>query len=160
MYSTKQYRYLDKLLPEESILSLKSLRGIKTMSQNADATIRSLLIGHEWLICCSASNPDDMCTYILETVCRYDDTGLFAKKIGKPVFIEYGISQSVGGQYPYRLHDSLMMPIQNDKDFDDLVRSIIEVFDVVIIEDNMVDREKIYGKIGTKYENKIVSNKK
>lgn len=53
-----------------------------------------------------------------------------------------------------------MMPIQNDKDFDDLVRSIIEVFDVVIIEDNMVDREKIYGKIGTKYENKIVSNKK
>lgn len=138
-----------------------SLRAIKTRSQNADAIIHSLLKGHEWLMCCTATDPDDMRTYILEMVSRYDDTGLFAKKIGMPVYIEYGISQSVGGQYPYRLHDSLMMPIQNDKDFDDLVRSTIEVFDVVIIEDNMVDRENIYGKLGTKYENEIVfENKK
>lgn len=131
------------------------MRYLKT-SKNATATIHSLLKEHDWLIGCTATVPDDISTYTLETVFRYEKTGYFANKFGKPVFIEYGISRSDIGKYPFRLHDSLMTLIQDDEKLKRIVLSIIEIYDVLILEENMVDREHIYGKLGTAYGNEIV----
>lgn len=134
------------------------MRYLETSAKNAIATIHSLLTEHYWLIGCTATVLDDISTYRLETVFRYENenTGYFANTLEKPVFVEYGISRSDSEKYPFRLHDSLMMFIQDDEMLKKMVLSIIETYDVLILEEDMVDREHIYGKIGTEYENEIV----
>ena len=132
------------------------MRYLETSAKNAIATIHSLLTEHHWLIGCTATVLDDISTYRLETVFRHENTGYFANTLEKPVFIEYGISRSDSEKYPFRLHDSLMMLIQDDEMLKKMVRSIIDTYDVLILEEDMVDREHIYGKIGTEYENEIV----
>lgn len=132
------------------------MRYLETSAKNAIATIHSLLTEHHWLIGCTATVLDDISTYRVETVFRYENTGYFANTLGKPVFIEYGISHSDSEKYPFRLHDSLMMLIQDDEMLKKMVLTIIETYDVLILEEDMVDREHIYGKIGTEYENEIV----
>lgn len=121
------------------------------------AIISSLLIRHDWLICCTtvSGDPDDP-HIIFENVTRYETEGYFEKKFQPPVFIEYGISSAIDGDHQYRIHDSLMQPIFNGKAVTDLVASMIKVFDLFIIEENIVDRRRVYGKLGTKHENEIV----
>ena len=121
-----------------------------------DALIALLLVEHEWLICCSAENPEDVKTYVLENVTRYEIEGHFADIFKNPTLIEYGISQSTGGEYPYRIHDSLMSPIKNGKAVSDFINSMLEIFDVFIIDDGMIVRKNVWGKLGTAHSEKIV----
>lgn len=125
-----------------------------------DVLFSSLVMKHEWIICCTAENPDDFSTYILENVTRYDKDGHFADMFQNPVFIEYGISHSNDGNYPYRIHDSLMVPITNREVISNLVDNMIETFDAFIIDEGIVDRTKVWGKLGTDYAEKVVFENK
>lgn len=128
-----------------------NIEGIET------AIISSLLIRHDWLICCTTVSGDPNDPHIIfENVTRYETAGYFERKFRNPVFIEYGISPVIDGDYQYRIHDSLMQPILNGKAVTDLVASMIKVFDLFIIDENLVDRRRVYGKLGTKQENEIV----
>ena len=65
---------------------------IESKSEDAREILTELLLGGTWFICCTAEKPDDMSTYILENVARYETEGGIANKLNNPVFIEYGIS--------------------------------------------------------------------
>lgn len=134
------------------------MRVVKATGKNAEkALVAALLIEHDWIICVTAKNPDNPDTYILENVTRYETEGHFASIMKNPVFIEYGISPAKKrAQFPYRIHDSLMTPIENGRMFMNLVDSMIMIFDVFIIEENMVDRRNVYGKLLTDHADEIV----
>lgn len=125
-----------------------------------DALIMLLTMKHEWLICCTAKNPDDFSTYIFENVTRYATDGHFADMFKNPVFIEYGISHSKGGKYPYRIHDSLMLPITNGDMIFTLVDSMIKTFDAFVVDEGIIDRTKVWGKLGNNHAEKIVFENK
>lgn len=134
------------------------MKFIKSSDKHAEkALVAALLMNHDWIICVTAENPDDPTTYILENVTRYEIEGHFASIMRNPVFIEYGISKSKeDSYYPYRIHDSLMTPVINGKMVTDLVGAMIRTFDVFIIEDEMVDRCNVYGKLLTDHADEIV----
>ena len=130
------------------------MRYIKTASEGAkEAIVYLLLQKHVWLICCSAKDPDD---FILENVCRYETEGQFASRFQTPVFIEYGISPSADNGFPYRIHDSLMQPIINGENFNNIIEAMLRTFDAVVIEEGMVNRTQVYGKLGTDHSEEIV----
>lgn len=134
------------------------MKYIKANQENVDkALVAALLMQHEWIICATSENPDDPSTYILENVTRYEIEGHFATLMEKPVFIEYGISPAKNdSKYQYRIHDSLMTPITNGKQLMDLIQGMVDLFDVFIIEDHMVDRYNVYGKLMTDHMEEIV----
>ncbi len=133
------------------------MRYIKTASDGAKEAIMNLLLHeHAWLICCSAQDPDDFSSYVLENVSRYEVEGHWANTFHTPVFIEYGISPSVDGNFPYRIHDSLMQPIINGENFMSITEAMLRTFDAVVIEEDMVDRTHVYGKLGTNHSEEIV----
>lgn len=133
------------------------MKCINTSTDGArEAIIALLLVQHEWLICCTAEDPEEVSTFVLENVTRYEIEGRFEEIFKRPVFIEYGISKAVDGVCPYRIHDSMMCPIKNGKALSDIVNSMIRTFDVVIVEDGIVDRKRVYGKLGTDHSNEIV----
>ena len=117
----------------------------------------ALLCGHEWVICVTAKDSSDLSTYVLENVTRYENDGYFASIMMNPVFIEYGISPAKNGsQYPYRIHDSLMTPVNDIETLTSLIDAMIETFDVFIVEKDMIDRCNVYGKLFTDYEDEVV----
>lgn len=134
------------------------MRYIKASNENAEkGLIAALLMEHDWVICITAEKTDDPSTYILENVTRYEIEGHFASIMKNPVFIEYGISPSTEDKkYPYRIHDSVMTPVENGRMLTDLVDSMIRSFDLFIIEENMVDRRNVYGKLQTDHADEIV----
>ena len=133
------------------------MRYIKTTSEGAkEAIVNMLLQEHAWLICCTAKDPDDFNTYILENVCRYETEGQFASRFHRPVFIEYGISPSADNGFPYRIHDSLMQPIINGENFNSIIEAMLRTFDAVVIEEGVVNRTQVYGKLGTDHSEEIV----
>ncbi|MGN0369513.1 MAG: hypothetical protein ACI4EW_03105 [Butyrivibrio sp.] len=134
------------------------MRFVKAGNENAKkALVTALLIKRDWIICVTANNPDDPATFILENVTRFETWGHVASIMENPVFIEYGISPSKeGSQFPYRIHDSLMTPVKNLKMLTDLVDFMIRSFDVFIIEEDMVDRRNVYGKLLTDHADEIV----
>lgn len=134
------------------------MRYVKATDENVkNALGAALLFGHEWIICATAKNPDDSSTYVLKNVTRYEIDGHFVSLMKNPVFIEYGISPAKNGSlYPYRIHDSLMTPVMNGKMLSSLMDAMIETFDVFIIEEDMVDRCNVYGKLSTNHAEEIV----
>lgn len=129
---------------------------VRTSEEGADEIIEMLLMQQRWLICCTASDPDDIKTFILENVTRYEREGHFADLFGNPVFIEYGISAAVGGKHPYRIHDSLMLPIKDGSLLKTLINNMIKTFDVIILNEDLIDRKTVWGKIGTDRSKEIV----
>lgn len=129
---------------------------IESKSEDARDVLTELLLGGTWFICCSAGNPDDMSTYVLENVTKYEVEGHFADKLNKPVFVEYGISPAMDGDYQFKIHDSVVAPILNEDMITKLIDSMLKTFDVFIVEQNMVDRKNVWGKLGTENEDKIV----
>ncbi len=129
---------------------------IKSRDKDSRELMRELISSEMWLICCTAKDPDNMSTYILENVSRYEAEGEIANGLNTPVFIEYGISPAIEGDYQFRIHDSVMAPILNEDMIDKLIDSMLKTFDVFIIEHNMVDRTKIWGKLGSEHEDSIV----
>lgn len=119
-----------------------------------------LLKEHQWFICCTAKDPDDFSTYIFENVTRYEEDGYFADMFKSPVFIEYGISRYESEKYYYRIHDSMMAPIVNSQLISNLIDSMIKTFDAFVIEDGIVDRTKVWGKLGTEHVEKVVFHNK
>lgn len=115
-----------------------------------------LIMGHSWLICCTTEDPDDFSTYIFENVTRYDTDGYFANALKNPVFIEYGISRSESGKYPYRIHDSLMVPVTNENMISTLLNSMIKTFDAFVVDDGIIDRTRVWGKLGTEHAEEVV----
>lgn len=134
------------------------MRFIKSNNKDVEkALAAALLMNHDWIVCVTAENPDDQSTYILENVTRYEIEGHFVSLMKNPVFIEYGISPSKeGAEFPYRIHDSLMTPVKNGKRFTDLVDAMVRTFDVFIIEEGMVDRRNVYGKLLTDHADEVV----
>lgn len=119
-----------------------------------------LIMGQSWLICCTAEDPDDFSTYIFENVTRYETDGYFANTLKNPVFIEYGISRSEGGNYPYRIHDSIMVPVRNEKMISTLLDSMIKIFDAFVVDDGIIDRTRVWGKLGSEHAEEIVFENK
>lgn len=134
------------------------MRCIKAISKGAqNAIVDALLLKQDWIICVTSEVPDDPSTYIMENVTRLEVTGHFASLMKNPVFIEYGISPAGNDtKYPYRIHDSLMTPVISREMLTDLVGAMIQTFDVFIIEDKMVDRSNVYGKLLTDHAEEIV----
>ena len=129
---------------------------IESRDKDSRELVKELLLSEMWFICCTAKDPEDMSTYILENVSRYETEGEIANKLDTPVFIEYGISPATEGDYQFRIHDSVMAPMLNEDMIDKLIDNMVKIFDVFIIEHNMVDRKNVWGKLGTEHEDKIV----
>ena len=133
------------------------MRYIKANDENVKQALGVALLGGEWIICATAENPDNSLNYVFENVTRYESKGHFASLMKNPVFIEYGISLAPNeAQYPYRIHDSLMTPVIAGNMFNRLLNSMIEMFDVFILEGGMVDRVNVYGKLSTMHAEEIV----
>ena len=134
------------------------MRYFKTNDENIEHIIISgFLFAKVWLIGCSATNPDDPKTCVMETVMKYHLDGPMVKQFnGNPVFVEYGISPAKEGSYPYRLHDSLAMPILSGLDVTNLAKSIKETYDVLLLDENYFDKNLIYGKLGTDHEDDLL----
>lgn len=135
------------------------MKYIKTSDHDISTAIISALVIHKmWLIGVSATDPDDPSTYVLETAIKYHVSGELVDALGSnPVFSEYGLSPSKGGNYPYRLHDHISMPITYGAAITELARSITKTYDVLLPGEGYFDTGIIFGKLGTDHEDEVVA---
>ena len=68
----------------------------------------------------------------------------------------YGISPAVKGDLPYRIHDDVIWTMDQKDTLSVMVKSILDTYDIVILEKDMVDRTAVFGKLGTDRENEVV----
>ena len=127
----------------------------ETLRDSQEAVFEALL-AEKWLVCCQAENPDDIHSYVIGNVTRLELNGYFADKLNAPAFIEYGLTELGEGETKFRLHESMVAPVKSAEILSGAVQNMTAVFNSFIIEDGMVDREKVYGKIGTDKENEVV----
>lgn len=69
--------------------------------------------------------------------------------------VEYGISND-DENIQYRLHDSLVAPILEDDFLDKIVVSMLKTFNLFIRDNGHVNRNVIYGKLQTEYQEEVV----
>ncbi len=135
----------------------KLMKYFISKNENARETLLELLVNDgEWLICCTAENPEDFNTYIFENVTRLENEGELSDEFNAPVFIEYGISPMNSGEFPYRIHDSIVVPITDVNLMESIVSSMLKTFDAFVIEEDLVDRKTVWGKLGTDHAEEIV----
>lgn len=133
-------------------MSLLNLEETEFISPNPEH-IKDALLKGEYIICCSASKQSDTSALVLENVTRLAESipGIIDAK----AIVEYGISNNPHS-CKYRLHDSLVVPIISDTFVEDIVQSMLEVFDFFIRDNGHVERSLIYGKLQTECQDEIV----
>ena len=135
---------------------------IKITKENLEQARKEVLanfLAEKWLICCTAKNPEDLSTYTLQNVSRLELNGIFADRFDAPVFVEYGLSEKKDtkeGEPKFKIHDSMIAPIKDSKVLVGAIHNMTELFNVFIIDDGLIDREKLYGRLGTDKENEVV----
>ena len=128
---------------------------IETSSEYVELAVAEALQEGLWLIGCMADDPHEWSTYTLENVFRYEGEGHWASFFGTPAIICHCISPAIDGPFIYRLHDDEIWPIFNNN-FEGLIHGIVDTYDVIVIEEGMVDRNRIYGKLGTDHADEVV----
>ena len=128
---------------------------IETSSEYAEQAVTEALQEGQWLIGCMADDPHEWSTYTLENVFRYEGEGHWASSFGTPTLICHCISPAIDGPFIYRLHDDVIWPIFNNN-FEGLIHGIVDTYDVIVIEEGMVDRNRIYGKLGNDHADEVV----
>ena len=133
-------------------------RYIDTKSPSAEVAVGLALRQGYWLIGGDFhGEPFDFSKLVLENVFRLEEKGgPVAKRFGKEVLICYGISPAVKGDLPYRIHDDVIWTMDQKDTLSVMVKSILDTYDIVILEKDMVDRTAVFGKLGTDRENEVI----
>jgi len=133
-------------------------RYIDTKSPSAEVAVGLALRQGYWLIGGDFhGEPFDFNKLVMENVFRLEEKGgPVAEQFGNEVLICYGISPATAGDLPYRIHDDVIWTMNQNDTLSVLVKSILDTFDIVILEKDMVDRSTVFGKLGTDREDEVV----
>lgn len=118
-----------------------------------EGVIKNALLSGDYIICCTLREPPDIRSLIIETVTCIKQA--IPGVINGPAVVEYGVSNDENNTQ-YRLHDNVTAPLLYEDFTDKIVSSMLGTFNLFIRDNGNVNRQDIYGKIGTEYENTIV----
>lgn len=114
--------------------------------------IKNHLLSGDYILCCNIEDLNDMGTLIIENVICVKKK---FREVHKPFFIEYTVTNDPNKQ-KYSLHDDIVILFTDNEVLDKIIANILRTYSLYLLDDNNIDRNNIYGKLGTKRERSLI----